>query len=190
MVGRTPAEAVEAYRAPLQRALSCVTDRVLTVQGVRGGGYLPADAPHAIALNEGDPVTLRGAIPLALTVLQQYRIVETPYPDRGPWTVATTAYLYSLESIADVPERRTEFVSYHWQPQGGAGAPYPHLHIGEAAIGAAIQVGSRYLHRMHFPTGRIAVEDVIRLAIVEFGATPLRGDWDIVLTETRAAYSS
>lgn len=188
MAGRTPAEAVEAYRAPLQRALSCVTDRVLTIQGVRGGGYRPAESPHAIALNDGDPVTLRGAIPLAITVLQQYRIIETDDPNRGPWTVAVTAYLYALESLTDVPERRTEFVSYHRQPQGSIGASNPHLHIGEAAIGAAIQVGPRYLHRIHFPTGAVALEDVIRLAIAEFGATPLRDDWETVLAETQAAY--
>jgi hypothetical protein len=38
-------------------------------------------------------------------------------------------------------------------------------------------MGRPELINAHFPTGRIALEDVLRLAITEFGVRPPRSDW-------------
>jgi hypothetical protein len=43
------------------------------------------------------------------------------------------------------------------------------------------------LRKAHLPTGRVALEDVVALAI-ELGAKPLRRDWRTVLVQTRAAF--
>ncbi len=66
----------------MQLAVSCVSQSVLQV----GGGYTPAAAPHALVLGDGDYQPLRGASALALSVGQQYRLVESD-DARGPWKV-------------------------------------------------------------------------------------------------------
>lgn len=72
MAGRSPAEAVANFLAPLQRAVSCVTPAVLDVHG----GYHVAEAPHALTLGVEAPVRMRGPGELALRVTHHYRIVE------------------------------------------------------------------------------------------------------------------
>ena len=46
------------------------------------------------------------------------------------------------------------------------------------------------IHKHHFPTGRVSLEDVLHLAIKEFGAKPARADWEEVLEETQATYEA
>jgi len=57
------------------------------------------------------------------------------------------------------------------------------LHIGPAA-------GLRFkpLQGAHVPTSRIALEEVLRMAIVELGARPRRKDWQQVFERTQAGY--
>ncbi len=45
-----------------------------------------------------------------------------------------------------------------------------------------------YLNRLHLPTGRILVEDVVELLIRVFAAVPLVDDWEAILAENRAAF--
>lgn len=174
MAGRTPAEAVGAFLAPLQQALDCLTPTVLNVSG----GYYVADRPHALTLGDGDPVALSGEHHLALSVAQNYRLVEFEGP-RGPWKVQTTAYFYELR------RGDRELLVYHWHPRGASPYIKPHLHIGPGA-----EVGFAPLQGAHVPTGRIALEEVLRLAITEFGARPRREDWDEVLERTQAGYEA
>lgn len=49
MPGRTPPEAVSNYVEPVQRAVSCVSDSVVSVDG----GYYVSDTPHILTLNRG-----------------------------------------------------------------------------------------------------------------------------------------
>jgi hypothetical protein len=44
------------------------------------------------------------------------------------------------------------------------------------------------LQGAHVPTGRIALEELLRMAIAEFGARPRRKDWEQVLERTQAGY--
>jgi len=141
-----------------------------------GGGYQPAADPHALVLGDGDFQPLGGDRDLALFVGQQYRIVESEEP-RGPWKVQTVAYSYVVNYGAD------ELLAFHWNPTGPGAVTRPHLHVGPAS-------GATYegLIHAHIPTGRIALEDVLRLAIDEFGAVPLRPDWREVLDATQAGH--
>src|SRR4029450_7233273 len=93
MAGRTPAEAVNNFLAPLQRVLSCVTREVLSV----GGGYHISDRPHVL-LFQNKPVLLGSDRRIALRLIQQYRIVEGE-EQRGPWKVSTVAYYYTLRTV-------------------------------------------------------------------------------------------
>ncbi|MGH2367430.1 MAG: hypothetical protein ACRDI2_04460 [Chloroflexota bacterium] len=122
-------------------------------------------------------MVLKGAPRLTLRVMQRYRIM--PYPDQpDEWKVSTAAYLYALETADG-----HEVLSYHWQPEEAGEVIYPHLHLGPAGATGGL------LHRkLHLPTGRIALEDVLRLAITQMGVEPARRDWAKVLDETQARF--
>ena len=166
MAGDTPAEAVRSLVDRVQRAISCLTRAVVDVRG----GYWPSDEPHALTLGAGDPVPIQAAQGLHLSVRLRYRVIQAE-PPRGPWQTTTVAYEYRLSDRDD-----REIVAYHWHPEGMSHVTTPHLHLGPAA-----EVGWRPLARAHLPTGRIALEEVLRLAIEAFGARALRPDWDAVL---------
>ena len=174
MAGRTPRETVENFLAPLQQARSCVTRSVLEATP---GGYDHIGGLHAVTFGDGGPVRLQGSVGLWLVVRHHYRIVEAPGP-RGPWKVSTVGYLYSLRDAED-----RDIISYHWHPAGRSDVTFPHRHLGAGA-----RVGHRHLANAHLPTGRIALEDVLRLAITAFSVRPLRSDWAEVLDGTQATY--
>jgi hypothetical protein len=174
VAGRTPTEAVHNYLTPLQEAVSCVCTGVLSV----GGGYHPRPDPHALLLNRDTPVRLQTTPPLWLSIAQHYRIIQVEDASAEPWKVETAAYRYEL---LEADER--EILIFHWHPEGQGLITFPHLHLQHAS-----RVQHPVLQMAHIPTGRVAVEDVIRLTIREFGARPLRDDWDAVLTRTQAAY--
>ena len=173
MAGRTPALAVQAFVDPLQRAISCVTDEILSV----GGGYHPASPPHLLSLRRGEPVPLSGNSRLAIRIAQQYRIVEHDGP-RGPWKVSSVAYRYALSD-----QGGRDILAYHWHPWEGMPITWPHLHLDAGA-----RIGREDLTRAHLPTGRVAVEDVIALAIGELGVRALRADWRDVLDQSLEAF--
>jgi hypothetical protein len=155
---RTPAEAVERYRGRTVRLLSCVTSAHTTVSG-----YHASDLPHRLSLADGDPVRLRGELRLTLDVTEQYRV----YEDTDGWRVEIAGYLYAIEYDG------RELVAYHWHPHGDSPITWPHMHVG-----ASIQVGDRWLGKIHLPTGAVGLEQIVALAIAELGAEPLRDDWE------------
>lgn len=57
-------------------------------------------------------------------------------------------------------------------------------------LGPGAEIGFAPLHRAHLPTGRIAIEDLLRIAITEFGARPRRTDWQEVLDQTQGGYEA
>jgi hypothetical protein len=60
--------------------------------------------------------------------------------------------------------------AYHWHPVGASHVTSPHLHLGG-------QIGDIDLSKLHFPTGAVALPDVLRFAIADLGVEPLRADW-------------
>jgi hypothetical protein len=108
--------------------------------------------------------------------MQQYVLTESGGA-RGPWKVHTAAYLYELR------RDDAELLVYHWHPSGVSPQTRPHLHIGPAA-----ELAFKPLQGAHVPTGRIALEEVLRMAIVELGAQPRRKDWDQIFERTQAGY--
>ncbi len=173
MAGRTPAQAVQAFIDPLSRAASCVTRAVINISP---GGYAPRGGPHAASLGHGQAVPLKDC-DLAISAGLQYDVVWTDDEDRGPWKVTTRAYVYALRQRDE-----SEILAFHWQP-GVSGPPWPHLHVGTCVL----QPDHLLDRKKHIPTGRIALEDVIALAI-EMGAVALRDDYQQVLEETRQLF--
>jgi hypothetical protein len=120
-----------------------------------------------------DAVALRGESRLTLAVSEHYIIASDPGTG---WQVQRAAYFYAIGR-----HDTGELLAYHWHPLGKSSVLSPHLHVR-----ANIQLGERWLGKVHLPTGAIELEDVVALAIEELGVEPLREDWELLLRETRS----
>lgn len=157
---RTAAEAIEHYRASAARLLSCVTSVHVVV-----GAYHASDSPNQLEL--ADAAKMRGGS-FSVEVAEQYRVRQ----DVDGWNVEILGYVYGIQY-----EGR-ELFSYHWHPRGESSISQPHMHVA-----ANVQVGDRWLGKVHLPTGTVGLEQVVALAIVELGVEPLRGDWERLIAE-------
>ena len=166
MRGRTPAEAVSNYIAPIQLAVSCVTDSVVSVDG----GYYPSTMPHLLTMNRETPVRLGGESQLWLLLHKYYRIVESDLPSYS-WMVQETGYRYAV-----IDDGGRDVLEYHWHPVGQSPIVTPHLHIGYGAM-----VVRRELSDAHLPTGQVSISHILRMLIQDFSVTPRRSDWESVL---------
>lgn len=111
-----------------------------------------------------------------LSVAHYYRIVEEPSV-RGPWRVQSGGYSYILHA-----NDGTELFAFQWHPHGAGPMVTPHVHLGPA-----LGLGDPRWPKLHVPTSRISIEQVVRLSI-EIGAEPQRKDWEKILDETESAF--
>ena len=139
------------------------------------GGYYASATPHPAALADGLPVELGSGTNLAVLGSQQYRVIENPDP-REPWQVRTVAYHYTLREIDE-----GEILSYQWYPNVPRSVTFPHLHLKHRAM-----LGRPEFERAHLPTGRVTLEDFVRLLIVDFGIPAVKEDWEQPLEASRA----
>jgi hypothetical protein len=160
---KTPAEAVERYRGRTVRLLSCVTNVHAVVRA-----YHLSDKPHQLEL--ADTAKMRGG-PLSIDVAEEYELRQAA----GGWRVEIVGYLYAIG------HEGRELVSYHWHPQGESPITWPHMHVG-----VNVQVGDRWLAKVHLPTGNVGLEQIVATAIVELGVEPLRDDWERLIAEAAA----
>ena len=178
VAGKTPAAALNAYLEPLTRAVSCITQSNLV-----HNCYKPGDGEERfLVLAHGDPVRVPVAAGghLRIGIEQRFKVVETREPDRGPWKVSTLKYEYSI-----CHDDGREILAYHWHP-GEQAHDQPHIHICSGAGTLIPQVQSAYL-----PTGRIAVEAFVLMAIREFGVQHRRGeDYKRVLDASLAKFEA
>lgn len=163
---KAPAEAVEHYRGRVVRLLSCLTSAHTTVSGYHAG-----DHPHRLLLARGDAARLHAELRLTLLVTEQYEVRQST----AGWYVEIVGYLYAIR------HEDRELVSYHWHPSGKSPISQPHMHVG-----AAVQIGDRWLGKVHLPTGMVGLEQIIALAVVELGVEPLRDDWERLIAEATA----
>lgn len=172
MAARTPYAAVHDFAADMQLACSCITQA-----GFQAEAYREGVGSYSANLNRGLPVALIGDGPLHLVVLLQYKVVEDK-DHRRSWALQIEGYAYRLLDASGA-----EMFAYHWHPQGPSSLLRPHLHLG-AGMGRLLRVATR----AHLSTGPVALEDILRLVITEFGVTPRRADWDTVLQRTRHTF--
>jgi hypothetical protein len=176
MAGNTPHEAVQNFLDPLRRSLSCVADAILLV----GGGYYPSPKPHVLTLSDSpDPTPLGRDKRFTIMAVQHYHIIQQEGA-RGPWKVQTAAYYYTIGEAGD---REREIFAYHWHPARPNPITFPHFHIYHGA-----EVGRDDIRKAHFPTGRVAFEDVLRLMITQFGVEPRRDDWDAIFSQAQSSF--
>lgn len=174
MSGRTARDAMSAYRERLQLVVSCVTNAV--VQGKSESRSGRVDETRAFALNNGVPVPVSGETPLLLRVQQHCMLNQDVEVPSRQWTISLVGYVYTIQL-----RNLTEVVAYQWHPQRTIDLPFPHVHFGPASSRSDSAVRPGELHKVHFPTGIVSVEDIIRLAIDEFHVEPRRSDWEAVL---------
>lgn len=170
---RTAHQAVREFGDALQQALACITTGVLQF-----GGHSPPERIHTATLNRGAPVALRNAlgIDLGLKVSIYYRVPRDP--SGSGWRVSTASYLYALTGRDE-----RELLAWHWHPVLEGEVNTAHMHIQSAILNEA----HLPFARRHLPTGMIALEDVVRACIEEFGVASRRPDWRDTLRRTREA---
>lgn len=115
-------------------------------------------------------------VSLWLSVSMQYKIVEAD-EDRGPYKVKMTSYRYGIED-----KRGKEILSYDWHPNTGMLSPHLHLHV-PTSIPPIID-----FHKKHLPTGRVSIEQILRLTVEEFGVRPIRKDWGKILSDAQGQF--
>jgi hypothetical protein len=111
-----------------------------------------------------------------MTVNVHFEIVQLS-GERTSYVARARAYLYEL---LDAEER--EIMVFHWHPEGPSSETAPHLHLGAGAGELRAEFA-----RAHVPTGHIALQQVIRLAIEAFGAKPHRANWRSALARSSDA---
>ena len=194
MAGRTPEEALDAYVGRLRTALSCITNATLF-----GTGTTLADL-HSLTLyapGQTEPNRVRlhthgGSGELILRVVQRYSVVFQPdVVQRSPFDLWTSYYQYR---ILDREER--EIVVYHWEPAGRSPVITPHLHVSAAAPvtlpqpdNSSVTGRTTHLNKLHLPTGRIGLEEIVELLVYDFAVDPLIPNWTETLTKVRATGS-
>jgi len=125
-----------------------------------------------------DPVALNGRSDLYLSFTQQYKIIRNA--QNGTYRVNTQYYKYAVEDANSL-----EIFGYHWHPKGSSPITFPHLHIGIGASVGNVEVSGK----AHFPTGRIAFEDVVEFLVTHFGVRPDRALWQEVVEGTRKLFT-
>jgi len=133
-----------------------------------------------LLLQNGAAVELKGATPLLLDFSQQFRIVAIDAP--RSIRAEILSYVYTIMTLD-----RVELVSYQWHPFATDEIDFPHVHIGPAMSRPDSVVRAGEAHKIHLPTGDVALADVVRLAITELGVEPRRDDWATILNQTSRA---
>ena len=106
-----------------------------------------------------------------LNVQMALRVVG--YPLRLETTDATFAY----QAGSDLDDPRPVF-EYHYERDSQSGYPRCHLHVFAAPAHYPLE---RPFPRLHLPTRRITLEQIVWHLIREHGVQPRRDDWHEVL---------
>jgi len=129
------------------------------------GGRQVAGVVHAWSLNGTDGA--RVSTGHVIKARMRYEIIKD---DKGePWRVTTHGYMYSVEDGAG-----QELLAAHWHPDTAGAHKRPHMHFPDRVVSPE----GGFLAREPISTGRITFEEVVRFAVRNLGATPLRDDWE------------
>ena len=172
MPGRNLVAAHDAFIEPIKASLS-----VLGTLHLQHSPKVRSDAAaeHSWTINKGEGISL-GQLRFKAQMTFRYRRDET-LPDT-PWRVRTTAYMYTIEK-----KNGREVLAWHWQP-AAPGPKEPHLHVGAGVLAPGEILSSKD----HVPTGRVAVEEVVRMLIRELDVKPGNESWAEQLAGTEQKF--
>lgn len=101
--------------------------------------------------------------------------------ESGTVVVQDCIYRYSL---SDNPDDEDQWVfRYEYSLAFPPHVPRSHLHINAAR-------NSQQLRHIHFPTGRVSLEQVICLLITEYDVAPRIHDWFDVLADSHFGFTA
>ena len=166
MAGKTPKEAADSFVGFLQETVSCITADPLTA-------FRQSDKLYRVLTNPPFALTTRSGARLFLSITQVFAVVADP-KEKRQFKVKTREYSYRLSREADV--RAAEVLAYHWHP-GAFDVRHPHLHV-------------TCVPRVHFPTSRVCLEDVIEMLIRYYGVRPrlTHAEWTGILDKNKRAF--
>lgn len=161
---KTQKQALQRYFGFLTRSLSCVANAAWYVGPQTKSGKqvaLIASSPLCLERKNGTHLFLEGT--------QTFHFI--PHPDYpGDLKVKTDSYAFTLSLHENF---ESELLSFQWHPESKITTPHVH---------AALE-GEPGFHKAHIPTRRILLEDVLWLAIEDFGVVPIRDDWQPILKD-------
>jgi hypothetical protein len=100
-----------------------------------------------LQFNGGDAVRLGGSKKIHPFVSMRYVITDSG-DEQKPWKGHTTGWAHSV-----LDRQQTAVIDFHWHPERTPDVQFPHLHLYPE------------VERRHFPTGRVLIEDVLRLVV-------------------------
>lgn len=109
--------------------------------------------------------------------LHFHQLVSVRY---GKVTVEDCGYRFSLSLNPDDEQKWVFRYEYSLNPEENV--PHAHMHLN--AI-----MGGKQLRHIHFPTGRVSIEQVIAHLIIEYGIQPKRSDWLEFLAESHQSFT-
>jgi hypothetical protein len=129
---------------------------------------------------------------LQLEVSIEYAVLsEKGISEHNGFTAVVRRYFLG---VADLGDR--ELFAYHWHPDGASDVLTPHLHVSVApSIILPARIGATMddrlaMGKLHFPTHRIALPELVRFLITELDVGPRRPDWEAVLDRIEQASPS
>ena len=157
-------EALRSHVRQTQRLLSCVSHAVVVparaVEPKSDWDLSFGSAGAAVTINTRGPR-------LRVRFGQRVQVFE---PAVNASMAGVTHYRYGVSSDSDA-----EILAFHLHP-GKVSVAAPHLHV---SSGAGTLIAE--LQRAHIPTGVVTLAAFVRFLVVDFGARPLRPEWEAVL---------
>ena len=105
---------------------------------------------------------------------RQYASIQS-----GQVVVEDCRYIYYPSS--NPPNEHEWLVRYEYSLNPPEKVPYSHLHVN-------MSKGGRPFRDIHFPTGRVSIEQIIAHLIIEHGIQPMKADWLERLTESHRGF--
>jgi hypothetical protein len=166
VAGKTPREAADNFVSFLDETISCVTADTLTA-------FQQSDKRYRVLSHPPLSLDTRSGARLFLSITQVFSIGPHPKEPKQ-FKVTTREYSYRLPKQADVGAN--EILSYHWHP-ASFDVRHPHLHVA-------------CVPRVHFPTSRVCLEDLIEMLIRYYGVRPRlkHAEWMKILNKNKTAF--
>jgi hypothetical protein len=178
----TAEQAVEEFSGQLREALSCIVQQVhLKTPRIdrlpKETAVVPVGLGRPTRLAHNPESSVKLAAPLFL-LFQIY--IEVPKSSDG-FRVTTNGYSYAVSVTID--GRLRNVLSWQWHQHGVSPVTYPHLHVK-----AHHDVWGKSFPKLHIPTSRVLIEDVIQFLIDDCGVLARRRDWREILDANRALH--
>jgi hypothetical protein len=167
--GRTAREADNNFALYFRESLSVVTNAYLQASAIGDLRILIYEPPVKLQRKHADP--------LYLSIVQTYKVVKGP----DGYKANTTSYQYSASTKRG--DAYKEILAFHWHPDTTPNLKWPHVHIN------GFTDDGDFSHA-HIPTGRMCIEDFIRMLIRDFGvkARMPYDEWKKMLVKNKAAF--